>query len=677
MLALIGLLVLAPAQSAAGKIAPLPESDYETSSACSAAAPGYAACLAYALTPRTAAARGRTHPLGFSRSTPITAARASEGAYGLRPADLRSAYFPGEAPVAPSTQTIAIVDAYNDLHAEADLSTYSEEFGLPECTTATGCLRIVNQSGETNSPPFPASETDLILRETVCHELVLGETPPEHRERERACKETEEAQGWTAEIATDIEVAHAVCENCSILLVESNSAQFPDLEEAEETAVKLKASEISNSWGGKEPATESQVFNDPETVITAAAGDQGYLNWTGIGQTGYFAGADYPASSPDVIAVGGTHLTLSSGAWQSETVWNEDPDSEGKNRGASGGGCSRYFNAQPWQQAFSAEVGCATNRAIADVSADADPYSGVAVYDSTPDGNKLPPGWRTIGGTSVASPIIAAMFALAGGAEKVPYPAQTLYSHLGSPLLHDVTEGGSGQCKGLYSGQCSGSLVSPLDCGQGQRICNASVGYDGPSGVGTPNGIAALEPGAPTTTKPKEESTGKSTTTTPENENRAAPGGSEGTTNTATGSGEEQANSPGTPAGQSATASTTPSGPAGTSSRTAGSVTVRLSGLALSPDAVVAIAHARVRISQLGFTFTASAPTRVRVTLSKQVRIGGRLRLKALTQALSFLASRGRNVRHFRASAQLSSGRYLLRVTTALGASRSIAFRIG
>src|ERR1019366_4606078 len=98
-------------------------------------------------------------------------------------------------------------------------------------------------------------------------------------------------------------------------------------------------------------------------------------------------------------------------------------------------------------------------------------------------------------GTSVASPIIASMVALAGGAHAVAYPAQTLYSHLGSPLLHDVTSGGNGQCDAEYL-SCSGSLspLSPLDCGQGAWICNTTAGYDGPTGVGTPNGIGAFKP---------------------------------------------------------------------------------------------------------------------------------------------------------------------------------------
>ena len=339
--------------------------------------------------------------------------------------------------------------------------------------------------------------------------------------REVACKEVVEADGWAIEISTDIEVAHAVCQNCKILLVEADSAEFPNLEEAERSAVVLGATEISNSWGGSEPATDSQTFEHPGIVITAAAGDDGYLNWTEAEAaeaakkkkeaTHYFAGADYPASSPHVVAVGGTKLALNGGARESETVWNEDPDPEGRNSGAGGSGCSEQFTAPPWQQKVPdwKAVGCGSKRAVADVSADGDPYTGVAVYDSVPDLREedgkiinTPLSWVPIGGTSVASPIIASMFALAGGSHNVAYPAETLYSH--PSLLYDVTAGGNGQCDDIYSSGCSGSLSSPFDCGQGDLICNASSGYDGPSGVGAPNGIAGFKPSSEAVRKAEE-----------------------------------------------------------------------------------------------------------------------------------------------------------------------------
>ncbi len=235
-------------------------------------------------------------------------------------------------------------------------------------------------------------------------------------------------------------------------------------------------------------------------MVTASSGDCGYLGWKASREE-CLSGVGYPASSPHVVSVGGTSLTMTGAggqAWETESVW-----------GSSGGGCSVNFPAQAWQSEVSdwSSVGCGTGsqsrRASNDVAADANPYTGVAVYDSVPylapgepprDGS--PPGWTPIGGTSVASPIVASMFALAGGSHGVAYPAQTLYSHLGSGWVHDITEGGNGKCEGFYEGGCSGSMVplSSEDCGSGALICNAAAGYDGPSGVGTPDGIGAFAP---------------------------------------------------------------------------------------------------------------------------------------------------------------------------------------
>jgi Subtilase family len=462
----------------AGTVSPLPASNYTVQSVCAPPAPGHSGCLAQLLVARTAAARARTHPLGLTTARAIVAGRAAEGAYGLRPQDLRSAYFPGEAPDAPVSepQTIALVDAYDDPNAEADLEVYDHEFSLPSCTEINGCFKKVNQEGETGHPPVASSE-----------------------------REKEEADGWALETSLDIEMAHAVCQNCHVVLVEADSGENASLEAAENTAAeKIGATEISNSWGGEEPPTDSAAFDHPGVVITVAAGDDGYLNWNASEEEVEggvkIGGVNYPASSPHVVAVGGTSLTLSSPAEarSSETVWND-----------GGGGCSLNFKAQVWQSEVPdwASVGCGTGseskRAVADVASDADPYTGVAVYDSVPyvrAGSGLKNarviGWTPIGGTSLASPIIASMFALAGGSHGVEYPAKTLYSHLGSAGLYDVTEGGNGKCDDDYSSGCSGSMhpLSLIDCGQGVLICNAAAGYDGPSGVGAPNGIEAFKP---------------------------------------------------------------------------------------------------------------------------------------------------------------------------------------
>jgi hypothetical protein len=497
--AAFALLCLPVAQASA--LSPLPRSDYGVRSVCGKPAPGHVACLALELLPTTAAARAHAHPLGMRTAQAIKAGSAAQGAYGLGPQQLRNAYFPGEEPKAPASQTIALVDAYNDLDAEADLKVYDEEFGLPACSVANGCFEQVSQNGEKGKLPFPSSVGERHQAELLCEDVNAPES-----EREAACYAVEEADGWSLEMSLDIEMAHAVCQDCHIVLVEAEDSEGASLEAAEDTAARSRgeggvgAGEVSNSWGGKEPASDSEAFNHPGVVVTASSGDCGYLGWE-TGQKECASGVGYPASSPHVVSVGGTSLTMTGEggqAWGTESVW-----------GSSGGGCSVNFPAQAWQSGVSdwSAVGCGTGsesrRASNDVAADANPYTGVAVYDSVPylapgepprDGS--PPGWTPLGGTSVASPIVASMFALAGGAHGVAYPAQTLYSHLGSGLVHDITEGGNGECEGFYGDGCSGSMVplSPEDCGSGALICNASAGYDGPSGVGTPDGVAAFAP---------------------------------------------------------------------------------------------------------------------------------------------------------------------------------------
>jgi subtilase family serine protease len=370
--------------AAASTVAPLPASNYTVRPVCAAPAPGHAGCLALRLVPVTAAARARVHPLASKSSarTGVITAAECVVAYAstcLSPQRLHSAY--ALPTTAPSVQTIAIVDAYNDLNAEADLRVYDKEFGLPECPESNKCLGKVNQNGETGNLPFPESEASRVTKEAVCKtaiEPVAGE----------ACKEVEEADGWAGEISLDIEVAHAVCQNCHIVLVEVNSSSFLDLEEGEKTAARLGATEISNSWGGPECSEglsglecfpDSPAFDQQGIVITAAAGDNGYLDWAAESPSERDF-ADYPASSPHVVAVGGTRLNLTAaGAWKEETVWNGN--------GAGGGGCSTVLTAAPWQQEVTdwSSVGCGEHRAVADVSADADPYTGVAIYDSTPE----------------------------------------------------------------------------------------------------------------------------------------------------------------------------------------------------------------------------------------------------------------------------------------------------
>ncbi|WP_329115920.1 S53 family peptidase [Streptomyces sp. NBC_01465] len=338
------------------------------------------------------------------------AAAATPSGYG--PSNLQSAY--GLTSAAASnggSATVAIVDAYNDPNAEADLAKYRTQYGLSACTTANGCFKKVSQTGSTTS--LPASDA-----------------------------------GWSEEISLDLDMVSAVCPNCHILLVEAKTASMANLGTAVNEAVTLGAKYVSNSYGGSESSSDSgydtKYFNHPGVAITVSAGDSGY-------------GAEYPAASKYVTSVGGTALSTSSNArgW-TESVWSTN-STEG-----TGSGCSAYDTKQSWQT----DTGCA-KRTISDVSAVADPATGVAVYDSY----GVTAGFYTFGGTSASSPIIAAVYALAGTPSSGSYPTSFPYAHTGS--LNDVTSGSNGSCSGTY-------------------LCTAKSGYDGPTGLGTPSGTAAF-----------------------------------------------------------------------------------------------------------------------------------------------------------------------------------------
>jgi hypothetical protein len=689
---------------ALGTAAPLPASDYGVRPACGPPIPGDAGCLALQLVPETGAARAHTHPLAMTRATPIKASSPAEGGFGMTPQDLKSAYFPKEQPEAPAStpQTIALVDAYDDPHAEADLAKFDEELGLSACTEANGCFRKVNQLGATG--PLPSSTAA-------------------------------EANGWAVEISTDIEAAHAICQkNCRIVLVEAEEPSFTDLEAAEATAGRsvakggLGATEISDSWGGSEQGVtaaqdNASAFNQPELVITAAAGDDGYLDWDAekVSERGF---ADYPASSPHVVAVGGTHLTLNgaNGAWEGETVWD--------GYGATGGGCSTALTAPPWQQSVASwsKVGCGTKRAVADVSADGDPYTGMAVYDSTgecedEEGVKGP--WCTIGGTSLASPIVAAMFALAGGAHGVKYPAQTLYENevaaLGS--RHDIATGSNGKCtKGFQANglsDCSATEEAANSNCAAELVCLAGVGYDGPSGVGSPDGIDGFQPGGgeegklqiearqkakeklEAEEKQREAESKRKTEEKEEEEKRDAEsggGGSSGGGSGSAGGGSGGGESAGSGSGSSGSGSGSDTGTSGTGGGASGTGTASgatasagatgapgattvlipvLSGLTLTRSAIAALSHARPHVTRLAFAFTLNAPARVRVTLTKEVRVHGRIRWQALPGTVTIAAAKGHNNWRLGTHVALAQGRYRLTLAPADGLAQTLTFAIG
>jgi hypothetical protein len=631
-------LLLAPAASAA-----LSTSEFEVGALCSAPQPGHAGCLGLRLRAKRPLALHGARSLSAARSsavqspTPETASAAIPAvqynepwAGSLSPQNLLTAYSLSGVPGPAAQQTLALVDAYNDPTVAADLKVFDEKFGLPACTTANGCFTKIEMQSGGSGPPTEA--------------------------------------GWAEEIATDVEVAHGVCQGCHILLVEAHSDSYSDLEAAEREAEARGATEISNSWGGPETGASTtqealSPFNHPGTVITASSGDHGYLNW-GATESG---AVEYPASSPHVVAVGGTRLSLGTGgAWASEKVWNGD--------GASGGGCSTIFEAPAWQQSVAgfAAVGCAGKRAVADVSADADPYTGVAVYDSTPvkeENGSERSGWVTMGGTSVASPIIAATFALAGGAgkeaggETVKYPAQTLYANLaGDPRsLHDIVSGSNGKCSKQFNGTGeSGCSVAEEDASCTPKlICLAGSGYDGPSGVGTPDGIAAFEPGV---SEPGSKGTGDGSSGGEEESKAKATGGGDG--------GE----TPGAGAGAPVTGSAaTSSSGSQTLSSTLGPL---VTGLYLTHNAVVALRRARPAASRLGFAFAITSAARVHVTLAKLVQVRGRGRWLLLADTLTVTATRGGNSRRLRGHNTLGAGRYRLTLAPAHGIARSLTFRV-
>jgi Subtilase family len=678
VLAAVALAAL-PASAAAETVAPLPESNYTVRGACGVPSPHRAACMALQLVPLTAAARSRVHPIGASRvsSAASHALAPKEKGFGLRPQDLRSAYELTE-PAAAGEQTIALVDAYNDPRAEADLGVFSKEFGLPECTKTSGCFRQVSQTGSSleASLPFPKSTAELKAAEAGT---------AEQREEAR------EAVGWSAEISLDIETAHAICQKCRLILVEANSPESSDMFAAEEAAESLGATEISNSWGLPDGAISPAIdngpaFKHPGVVITASSGDFGYRNWMWVAEAeeeisryeeelraegktvtaeeraqfarelAEISHADYPASSPHVVAVGGTHLTLSVGssAWAGESVWNGE--------GASGGGCSAQLTSPPWQQQVAdwSSVGCGTKRAVADVAADADPYTGVAVTDSNDPQETECPGeyeghhWCTYGGTSLASPIIAAVFALAGGSHGVSYPARTLYEgqHDAPGALHDITEGSNGECPSFNEltgfSLCSGEEAAKASCPDKVGSCMACPLYDGPTGVGTPKGNAAFAATVPAGEAPPYDLSSCALKETPPPAPPAAPQAA--------------------PASTTTVASAPPAQPPPS--------TPELTSLGLTTAAVIAL-NRRPTIAKVAFAFNSNMATRVRVTLARRVRSHHRWHWVTVGHPITVSAAAGHNVKRLAGTKRLVAGTYRLTLTPSSGKPRSVVFHIG
>lgn len=364
-------------------------------------------------------ARCHAHVVTNANETPLGSSTPSSSSMG--PVQFHTAYnlpcTPGgstqsicSAPTTFGPQMIAIVDAYNDPTVENDLNVYSAHYGLPSCTKANGCLTVVNQNGGSTLPSTDGN--------------------------------------WALEISLDVQTAHTICQTCKILLVEASSSSMSNLATAVNTAAALGATAISNSYGASEFLGETSYdsyYNHPGIAVTVSAGDNGY-------------GAEYPAAANTVVAVGGTTLQLyTDNTYAGESTW-----------GSTGSGCSSYESANSWQTNLPnwSQTACGSKRGIGDISADADPSTGAAVYDSTSYNGST--GWWQVGGTSLSSPLIASIYALTGVPANTA-AASLLYTSFNSSNSHDITTGKNGSCT--------------------TSMCIATTGYDGPTGLGSPNGI--------------------------------------------------------------------------------------------------------------------------------------------------------------------------------------------
>lgn len=386
------------------------------------------------------------------RAHSATKAATINGALG--PADLQAAYGLASASANDGTgETVAIVDAYGDPSIGSDLMGYEHTWatpatsstpGTPVCANASGigttasCLSVFNESGEAS--PLPNAPTGDNLT-------------------------------WEDETALDVEMTWAICPNCHIDLFQASSPNLSDLGTAENSAVKVSKF-VSNSWSGGdfpgESAYDAAYFNHPGEVMDFAVGDYGF-------------GATYPGSSGLVTSVGGTYLTSSSDSrGYSESVWTGQSTGPGTGTGA---GCSSGEGKPSWQT----DTGC-TNRTQNDIAAVADAPDGIDEYSSSGDCNDIFANQCQVYGTSVATPIITAIFALAGSPAQNTYPVSYLYQHAGNTAdFNRVTSGKIGTCESsrLYLCDASDSL---------------SNGYNGPTGLGTPNGIGGFENSIPSTT---------------------------------------------------------------------------------------------------------------------------------------------------------------------------------
>ncbi|HWF55802.1 MAG TPA: S8 family serine peptidase [Solirubrobacteraceae bacterium] len=364
---------------------------------------------------------------------PIAIERAAAAsAQGLSPQQIRQAYaLPAGG---AGGQRIAIISAFNDPHVAVDLAAYTKHYGVAPCTEASGCLRIINEQGKTK--PLPQLD------------LTGGQ--------------------WNTESALGVELARGVCQTCGITLVEATEDDVPDFAHAVHAAALAHATVVVTTFTPPEDPFDETVaadFSHPGTAFVAAAGEAA----TGDGYTG---GVNFPSDLPGVLAVGGTVLRRGpSGAYGSESVWDSTVS-----------GCSEQEYAGLWQLTDAAEVGCQARRAVVDIAALSEPGASVHITDSGSPGGP----WFDADGTSVSAPIIAGVIGLAGslGGNE----ASTLYARgLNDPgAFHDITHGDNGTgCIPIPSPYYNIAPTAAL-------ICQAGRGYDGPTGLGTPFGLAAF-----------------------------------------------------------------------------------------------------------------------------------------------------------------------------------------
>jgi subtilase family serine protease len=360
-------------------------------------------------------------PEGEARPPIHVRGNATTGPTGLAPAQIRHAYGFDQLANLGAGQTIAIVDAFDDPNAESDLAVFNSTFGLPACTTVNGCFHKIYGSGRK-----PRADA-----------------------------------GWSLEISLDVEWAHSIAPQAKILLVEAASSKFSDLLQAVDVAVKNGASVVSMSFGGTDFSSEMSSdyhFAAAHVTFVASSGDSGN-------------GVEYPAASPNVVAVGGTTLQIldSNGSYGGETAWS-----------GSGGGQSAYETEPGYQSGYPIPNNPNGKRGVPDVAYDADPNTGFPVYDTVSYQGQT--GWFQVGGTSAGSPQWAALFAISNslraGNGKLPLSNTNLEVYATAQVItyganfHDITAGTNGTCG---------------------TLCNAATGYDYVTGLGSPQ-AATLVP---------------------------------------------------------------------------------------------------------------------------------------------------------------------------------------